>query len=303
MNQFFESLQATLSLEQPFLMRVGLSILTILCAAILRALVLRIVSRSIERTRLLFFIRRIISYGLFSLAAMILLGIWFEGLSGLPTYLGLLSAGLAIAFKDPLANLIAWVYLLSTRLFVVGDRVQIGKDIGDVIDIQAFRIVLLEIGNWVEADQTTGRIIYIPNARVFTETVANYHLGFPYIWNEVSLTITFNSNWKKARSLFLDLLERKSANLMAAAAQSLQEASKQFYIDQKNYRPDVFIRFREYGIVITLRYLCDPRQRRSTENELDQEILNILAQEDDINIAYPSQTIYAQGIYRGPAGS
>lgn len=301
MNQLLESIQAALSFERSFLVRIGLSISIILIAAILRALVLRILSKSIERPRILFFIRRIISYTLFFLVVMIMLGIWFEGLSGLPTYLGLLSAGLAIAFKDPLANLIAWVYLLSTRLFAVGERIQIGSDIGDVIDIQAFRIVLLEIGNWVEADQTTGRIIYVPNAKVFTETVANYHLGFPYIWNEVSLTITFTSNWQKAKSLFLELLNQQNATHMEAAAHSLQEASKQFYIDQHTYHPDVFIRFREYGIVITLRYLCDPRQRRSTENELTQEVLKILGRENDIQIAYPTQNIYAQGISHGPS--
>lgn len=301
MNDLFRHLDSIFTVSQDVLLRSGTSALVIVSALVLRAVVVRLVSRRIDRPKTLFFIRRVTSYVVFFLVALVLLSIWFEGLSGLPTYLGLLSAGLAIAFKDPIANMIAWVYILSTRLFTVGERVQIGADTGDVIDIQVFRTVMLEVGNWVEADQTTGRIMYVPNARVFTETVSNYHQGFPYIWHEVSLTLTFQSDWQKAKRLFLEALNRRGATLYDAMAQSLRDASRQFYIDQKNYLPAVFLRFREYGIVATLRYLCDPRSRRQTEHDLTEDLLGILAREPDINLAYPTQRLFGQGVDRDPS--
>ena len=70
---------------------------------------------------------------------------------------------------------------------------------GDVIDIRVFQFSILEVGNWVDADQSTGRIINIPNGKVFTETMVNYTTGFEYIWNEMPVLVTFESEWEKAK--------------------------------------------------------------------------------------------------------
>ena len=69
-----------------------------------------------------------------------------------------------------------------------------------MIDQRAFQFTLLEIGNWVDADQTTGRVVHVPNGKIFTEPLVNYNQGLEYIWNEVSVTVTFESNWRKAKS-------------------------------------------------------------------------------------------------------
>ena len=64
-----------------------------------------------------------------------------------------------------------------------------------------FMFTLMEIGNWVDADQSTGRVIHIPNGKVFKEVLANYSKGFQYIWNEIPVLVTFESNWKKAKEI------------------------------------------------------------------------------------------------------
>ena len=63
----------------------------------------------------------------------------------------------------------------------MGDRIQIGEHSGDVIDIAIFKFTLMEIGHWVETDQSTGRVLHVPNGQVFQATVANYSQGFKYI--------------------------------------------------------------------------------------------------------------------------
>src|SRR2546422_8331017 len=60
---------------------------------------------------------------------------WFVGTSALTTYLGLVSAGLAIALKEPVSNVAGWAFIIWRRPFEVGDRVQIGPHAGDVIDL------------------------------------------------------------------------------------------------------------------------------------------------------------------------
>ncbi len=94
----------------------------------------------------------------------------------------------------------------------MGDRIQVGNFAGDVIDLRIFQFTLMEIGNWVDADQSTGRVIHIPNGKVFTEMLANYSKGFHYIWNEIPFLVTFESNWKKQKKYFREQLTRMQRN-------------------------------------------------------------------------------------------
>ncbi|MFH1566425.1 MAG: mechanosensitive ion channel domain-containing protein, partial [Gemmatimonadota bacterium] len=118
--------------------------------------------------------RKTSSYVFCALGVFIVGRVWFEGMQSLSTYLGLLSAGVAIALRDPIVNLAGWAFILWRRPFEVGDRVQIGDYRGDVIDQRIFQFTLMEIGNWVDADQSTGRVIHVPNGIVFTQVQANY---------------------------------------------------------------------------------------------------------------------------------
>ena len=76
------------------------------------------------------------------------------------TFLGLLSAGVAIALKDPLVNLAGWGFIVWRKPFGIGDRIQLGDSRGDVIDQRIFMFTLMEIGNWVDAERSTGRVSY-----------------------------------------------------------------------------------------------------------------------------------------------
>src|SRR5436309_2546056 len=129
------------------------------------------------------------------------------------TFLGLFTAGLAIALKDIVANLAGWAYIVWRRPFDVGDRVQIGPHAGDVIDLHLFQFTLNEIGNWVKADQSTGRIIHIPNGKVLSEPLANYDKGFRYIWNEIPVVISFESDWKQAKRLLEAIVVKHAEHL------------------------------------------------------------------------------------------
>lgn len=137
---------------------------------------------------------------------IVIIELWSGSFVSFSTYLGLLSAGLAIALKDLVINIAAWGFILTRRPFEVGDRIEIGQISGDVIDQRIFQFTLMEIGNWVKGDQSTGRIIHIPNQQVFTMPLANYNKGFQYIWNELNIVVTFESNWEKAKKLLMKLL-------------------------------------------------------------------------------------------------
>ena len=179
-----------------------ISIFVILVLWLLRKLILRIAWRRIEDVRLRYQWRKTSSYIASALGILLVGRVWLEGIQSVATFLGLLAAGLAIALKDPVANLVGWAFIIWRRPLEVGDRIQIGEQAGDVVDLRIFQFTLLEIGNWVDAEQSTGRVIHIPNGKVFTEVLANYSKGFQYIWNEIPVLITFESNWEKAKDLF-----------------------------------------------------------------------------------------------------
>ena len=125
---------------------------------------------------------------LVGLSALLVVGtIWAEALGSITTMLGLLSAGIALALKDPLSSLVGWFYINGSRLYTIGDRIEIGDVVGDVIDISMLTTSLIEIGNWVDGEQSTGRLVKIPNNWVFTKGTYNYTQAFPYIWTEISI--------------------------------------------------------------------------------------------------------------------
>ena len=111
---------------------------------------------------------------------MIIAPVWVKELYSFGTFLGLMTAGLAIALKDPISNFFAWIYIVFKKPFEMGDRIQIGHSEGDILDISFFAFTLMEIRNWVDADQSTGRIIHVPNGLLFTQPVMNYNQAMDY---------------------------------------------------------------------------------------------------------------------------
>jgi small-conductance mechanosensitive channel len=220
----------------------------------------------------------------------------------LATYLGLLSAGLAIALRELVANFVGWAFILWRRPFEVGDRIQIGDTAGDVIDLRIFQFTLLEIGNWVDADQSTGRVIHVNNGQIFTLSLANFSKGFQYIWNEIAVLVTFESDWEKAKEILAGIASKHGEELSTSAEEKLHEAARRFMIFYSKLTPTVYTSVRDCGVLLTIRYLCDPRRRRSTEESIWEDILHAFAENDDIDFAYPTQRFY-DNLHEGKPGA
>lgn len=239
--------------------------------------------------------RKTISY-LSLLIGLVLVGrIWVERVGSLATFLGLFTAGLAIALKDLVANLAGWAFIVWSRPFDVGDRVQVGPHAGDVIDLHLFQFTLNEIGNWVDAEQSTGRIIHVPNGKVLSEPIANYDKGFRYIWSEIPVTVTFESDWKKAKGILEAIAARHAEQLTEQVEKELLEASRRYLIAYTKLTPIVYVRVAEHGIRLTLRYLIRSRFRRGSENAIWQDVLDAFATEAEIDFAYPTTRQVVRG--------
>ena len=240
--------------------------------------------------------RKTIAYLFLAIGILVIGREWLEGFKSLATFLGIVSAGVAIALKDPLANLAGWAFLVWSRPFEVGDRIEIAKHRGDVIDMHLFQFTLNEIGGWVDADQSTGRIVHIPNQLVFTEAVANYDKGFKYVWNEVPVLVTYESNWSKAKEILTQIAFKHAQHLTAEAERDLLAASRQYLINYKKLTPIVYTSTTASGILLTVRYLIEPRRRRGTVSAIWDEILTEFGKAKDIELAYHTVRSFANPI-------
>ena len=279
-------LQTHLGMNPQLQTRLLATVGTIVGLWLLRRVALAFVYRRVRDPWSRYRWRKGLTYVLVAVGIVIVGRMWFAGVAALATFFGLLSAGLAIALKDPVANVAAWAFIIWRRPFEVGDRIQIGPHAGDVIDLGLFQFTLNEIGAWVNADQSSGRIIHVPNGKVFTDPVSNYNKGFKYIWNEVPVVVTFESDWRKAKQILAKIAVKHAEHLTAQAEQELLTASRQYLINYRKVTPIVYTKVVDSGVQLTLRYLIEPRKRRGTEHAIWEDILTEFANCPDIDLAY-----------------
>ena len=292
MNQISEFIYETTGITGRTQNEILTSIIIILFLSALRFIILKLVWRNTQDIKIRYQWNRTLSF-IIPFTGIILIGaVWVPALKQFGAFLGIITAGLAIALKDPITNMAGWLFILIRKPFVVGDRVQVGTHSGDIIDIQLFQFTMLEIGNWVEADQSTGRLIHLPNGKVFLEPQANYSKGFEYIWNEIKVLITFESNWKKTKSILEEIINKYAKNIDVKAKKELLKTSKNYMIYYKNLTPIVYTAVKDSGVQLTIRYLCNPRRRRGSENEIWENILVQFEAHNDIDLAYPTTRFY-----------
>jgi len=260
----------------------------------LRSLILRIVWVRTDDARTRYGWGKVTGYFSALVAVLVIARLWFSGLGQFATFAGLVSAGIAIALRDIVADFAAWIFIVTRRPFRVGDRIEIGEHRGDVIDIRVFQFTLMEVGNWVHADQSTGRVLHIPNGMVMTHPLANYSRGFRYIWNEIPVLVTFESDWRKAKEILEAVISERAENLSERAQGMVREASKKFMIFYSTLTPTVYTSVEASGVLLTMRYLCQPRQRRGSEQAVWEDVLEAFGREPGIDFAYPTQRFYAR---------
>lgn len=277
-----------------------LSALVVVLLTAIRALVLRFAYRRSTDIRARYQWRKTSAYVAVIFGAFIFFRIWVGSVGSLATFFGLLSAGIAIALKDPLANFAGWLFIVWKRPFAPGDRIEIRGNSGDVIDQRVFMFTLLEVNSREGGGQSTGRLIHLPNGWLFTDSVTNFTRGFPYIWNEIPILVSFESNWRAAKKILLDIASEHGNNLNEDAERKLRKAAQEYLIFYSKLTPTVYTTVRESGVELTIRHLVEPRRRRGGEQQIWEAILDAFAAHDDIDFAYPTQRYFHNAVEGKP---
>lgn len=263
------------------------SLLVLLILWLVQTGVMRLVHRRYAHdTRALYNWRKATQYTVAILGVILVGRIWVVGIHTLATYLGILSAGIAIALQDVIINLAGWFFIIWRQPFHVGDRIEIEGFAGDVIDIRLFEFALLEVGKRIQAEQSTGRIIHVPNGKVFSDVFVNYSQGLPLIWHEIPITLTFESHWEKAKTILQNILHQHAPKVDEIIRRKTKEPGQRFVISYGNTKPIIYTTVVGHGVLLTLRYLVDPRQVRNSEQQIWEDILRTFALHADIDFAY-----------------
>jgi small-conductance mechanosensitive channel len=267
------------------------SLLVLLVQAVIRRLVLKYVIRHIsDDSPHLYTVRKLTTYSITILTIFLLVGIWIQRLGDLSVALGILAAGLAFALQEVIGSIAGWITIISGKPFTIGDRVETGGIRGDVVDIGMLRTTLMEIGNWLNGDHNTGRIVTVSNAFLFKEPLYNYSVHLHFVWDEITVPITYESNWKRAIEILANAVQGSPVyqELLPKAEQQRREVRRKLAVGMTQLEPRTYVKITDNWIELGLIYPVDTDVRRSFRSEISQQILTEFEAE---HIVIASQTV------------
>lgn len=217
-------------------------------------------------------------------AVVVLVILWARLFHNKGTFFGLIGAGLALALREPLLSMAGRFSIWAGRLYRVGDRIEFQTMAGDVIGIGIFYTRMLEIGNWIHGDQATGRIVQFPNSSVYQHPVYNYTQNFSYIWDELMLPVTYDSDVAAATDILVETGTEYTHDFLESARGELNQLQTDYLLPDLNLQPTVYTKVTSNYVELTMRYLVDPRQRRSANSWLYARIFDRVRQHAGISI-------------------
>jgi len=207
---------------------------------IFRVFLEELIVKRLKQTKMKYSFKKTISilYVLVFLFAVV--AIWIEQTETILISYGLIGAGIAVSLQDVFKNFAGGITIFSSGMYRVGDRVEINGKTGDIIDIGVLYTTVMEIGEWVDGNQATGRLSFIPNSNVLSSNVNNFTKDHNFIWDEISLPITYDSDWKKANKIIFDIVNKETAIIADQADKEITKLGEKYYLSKKPVEPVIF---------------------------------------------------------------
>ncbi|WP_457561020.1 mechanosensitive ion channel family protein [Caminibacter sp.] len=267
--------------------------------SILIFLFIKIAVRKYVKDESIYIVNKILNFINITVIILIISFFYINNATYLITILGFASAGIAIAMKDWFMNIFGWFVIMTSGNFKVGDRIKIELQngnvqiVGDVIDITLTKIVIYEdvtLTTYVK-NRRAGRIVFVPNNVVFNNPIFNYtHYGLSTVWDGIDITITFDSNYKKAIYLAKEIVSKYSKGHTDITKRRIKKLKSVYHIKNSNVEPRVYTFIEDNGIRISCWYLA-PFVTLNMRSQISAEIIEAFNNQEDIKIAYPTYSI------------
>ena len=222
-----------------------------------------------------YFRNRKIKISLTIICWLIVILIWKEQIKSLITLISFVSAAVTIALREIIFNFFAGIYINAKKIFEIEDRIEIKGIKGDVITMHSLGFEMLEIADGNEYEQSTGKIVHIPNSAVFSEPTKNFTKAFKYIWDEIKINIELDSDVEETKSYIYNIL--KNIEILKEIPEKMEnqvdDVTVQYRIYYNKLEPIIYTRINESHIELSLRYLVHPKKIRIVQNEIYLKVL------------------------------
>jgi small-conductance mechanosensitive channel len=245
-------------------------------------------------------LRKAIGHATWAVVLLVGLALFADFLAGLGTVLAVLLAGVAIALQDILRSVVGWLYLSTRRSGIeIGTRVEVGDVTGDVIDVGVLKTTVMEVGKHVYGLQSTGRLVTIPNYRMVADAVIVSGDDNPFVWHEVPVAVTFESDWRRAEAILREAADALHAEIEPALKGAFARMEGRYAFKYGTVTPIVYASMGAHGVELVLRFLTPVRRRRGAEDRVVRHLLGALAHEPGIRLAYPTTRLVRDGAVPG----
>lgn len=276
----------------------SLSLLGKCIAAVIGILVIHTAFRVLEQTLPRRFgpadaryrVRKFVVFSGYVTIVLFLAMLFEDRLGRLSFALGVVGAGVAVALQDVVASIAGAFSIGFSKLYSVGDRVQIGDTRGDVIDIGLLRTTLMETGNWVSRDLYNGRLVRIPNSTVLKASVFNYSQGFQFVWDEIKTVFSVTSDYQLAKEMLLRAAATAVGEYLAQAQSSWKYISENFRTENPSLEPTVSLIVSGGSLEFSLSYVVDYRKRTALKTQLYTKIVEEVANSQG-RLQWATQTV------------
>jgi small-conductance mechanosensitive channel len=277
-------------LFDPTVGKIIFSIVGILVIAVIVRFFHRSLARRIRHPDTRYRVRKLITFAGYLVGILFITIVFSDRLGSLTVAFGVAGAGVAFALQEVIASIAGWVAVSLGHFYQIGDRVQLGGIMGDVIDIGVLRTTLMECGQWVNADLYNGRIVRIANSFVFKEPVFNYSAHFPFLWDEITVPVKYGSDYRLARDTLQRVVDEVVGDYAVHARAAWKGVVEKYMIEDEKVEPIVTVIANDNWMEFTVRYVVDYKRRRITKDQLFTRILEELDKTDG-RVAIASTTI------------
>ena len=190
--------------------------------------------------------------------------------------------------QEPLLNIVGWMVVTVMGLYKLGDRVELNNTRGYIVEITPMNTTLREFGGVLYGDSFTGRYVTVPNSFVIKSNVFNYTKDTPFVWDQIVINVTYESDMKLAERLILEVAEETVGPMMRENRAHLR--SKYEFADLADYmaeEPKVGWAFGASSIELTLLYFCPVFAKGSYRTRLVKRIYEKVMAEPRVQFAYP----------------
>jgi small-conductance mechanosensitive channel len=113
------------------------------------------------------------------------------------------------------------------------------------------------------------------------------------MWDELTIPITYDSNWKEASTKILDIVKKETAAVGENAKRTMEKIEGKYYFTKRSLEPAIFVTLTDNWINFGVRYVTEVRSRRALTDRLSRMILEEIENSENIKIASATINITA----------